>query len=151
MGMRLMGSNNPSFLGAVGESGLGALGSYLGQQKTQDATELNILGKLSDMDMAKQTLQARRDIANIPKPIMNFSQLGKYYEDRYDDALAAYSDVAPDSGPNSGNVTNDEVLRRRRAVEDAHETVTGHYESQGLRGPAIPFAPANTMIKTKTG
>ena len=157
MGMRLMGSNNPSFLGAVGESGLGALGSYMGQQKTQDATELNILGKLNDMDIAKQTLQARRDIASATadakanKPVMNFSQLGKYYEDRYDDALAAYSDVAPDTGPNSGNVSNDEVLRRRRAVEDAYKTVSGHYEAQGLRGPTLPFAAEDTMIRTNTG
>ena len=154
MGMRLMASSNPNALAAIGESGLGAFGSYVGQQKERDAEELNILGKLADMDMAKQTLQARKDIANTAasaranKPPMNFSQLGKYYEDRYDDALAAYSDVAPDTGPNAGNVSNDEVLRRRQAVLDAHKTVTGHYKSEGLRGPTLPFAAANTMIKT---
>jgi len=154
MGMRLMASSNPNALAAIGESGLGAFGSYVGQQKERDAEELNILGKLADMDMAKQTLQARKDIAaaaasaRANKPVMNFSQLGKYYEDRYDDALAAYSDVAPDTGPNAGNVSNDEVLRRRQAVLDAHRTVTGHYESEGLRGPTLPFAAANTMIKT---
>ena len=154
MGMRLMASSNPNALAAIGESGLGAFGSYVGQQKERDAEELNILGKLADMDMAQQTLQARKDIAaaaasaRANKPVMNFSQLGKYYEDRYDDALAAYSDVAPDTGPNAGNVSNDEVLRRRQAVLDAHRTVTGHYESEGLRGPTLPFAAANTMIKT---
>jgi len=157
MGMRLMSSTNPNPLAAIGESGLGAFGSYVGQKKERDAEELNILGKLADMDMAEQTLQARKDIANAAasaranKPVMNFSQLGKYYEDRYDDALAAYAEVAPDTGPNAGNVTNDEVLRRRRAVEDAHKTVSGHYESQGLRGPTLPFAAQNTMIKTNTG
>lgn len=154
MGMRLMASSNPNLLSAIGESGLGAFGSYRKQQAGRDAEELNILGKLADMDMAQQTLQARKDIAaaaasaRANKPVMNFSQLGKYYEDRYDDALAAYSDVAPDTGPNAGNVSNDEVLRRRQAVLDAHRTVTGHYESEGLRGPTLPFAAANTMIKT---
>jgi len=154
MGMRLMSSTNPNALAAIGESGLGAFGSYRKQQAGQDAEELNILGKLADMNMAERTLQARIDIANAAanakanKPPMNFSQLGKYYEDRYDDALAAYSDVAPDTGPNAGNVSNDEVLRRRQAVLDAHKTVTGHYKSEGLRGPTLPFAAANTMIKT---
>jgi len=157
MGMRLMASSNPNLLSAIGESGLGAFGSYRKQQAGQDAEELNILGKLADMDMAERTLQARIDIANAAasakanKPPMNFSALGKYYEDRYDDALAAYLDVDPDTGPNAGNVSNDEVLRRRQAVLDAHRTVTGHYESEGLRGPTLPFAAANTMIKTKTG
>ena len=63
MGMRLMASSNPNLLSAIGESGLGAFGSYRKQQAGQDAEELNILGKLADMDMAKQTLQARKDIA----------------------------------------------------------------------------------------
>jgi len=157
MGMRLMSSTNPNALAAIGESGLGAFGSYVGQQKERDAEELNILGKLADMDMAEQTLQARKDIANAAasakarKPAMNFSALGKFYEDRYDDALAAYSDVAPDTGPNAGNVTNDEVLRRRQAVLDAHKTVTGHYASEGLPGPRLPFDAQGTVIKTNTG
>lgn len=154
MGMRLMASSNPNLLSAIGESGLGAFGSYRKQQAGQDAEELNILGKLADMDMAERTLQARIDIANAAasakanKPPMNFSALGKYYEDRYDDALAAYLDVDPDTGPNAGNVSNDEVMRRRKAVLDAHKTVTGHYASEGLRGPTLPFAAANTIIKT---
>lgn len=154
MGMRLMASSNPNLLSAIGESGLGAFGSYMKGQKAQDAEELNILGKLADMDMAQQTLQARKDIARMAanakanKPPMNFSQLGKYYEDRYDDALAEYLDVDPDTGPNAGNVSNDEVMRRRKAVLDAHKTVTGHYASEGLRGPTLPFAAANTIIKT---
>jgi len=157
MGMRLMASSNPNLLSAIGESGLGAFGSYRKQQAGQDAEELNILGKLADMDMAERTLQARIDIANAAasakanKPAMNFSALGKFYEDRYDDALAAYLDVDPDTGPNAGNVSNDEVMRRRKAVLDAHKTVTGHYASEGLRGPTLPFAAANTMIKTNTG
>ena len=157
MGMRLMSSTNPNALAAIGESGLGAFGSYVGQKKERDAEELNILGKLADMDMAEQTLQARIDIANAAasakarKPVMNFSQLGKFYEDRYDDALAAYANVAPDTGPNAGNVTNDEVLRRRQAVLDAHKTVTGHYASEGLRGPRLPFDAQGTVITTNTG
>tara|TARA_S200002703_G_scaffold142499_1_gene134941 strand:+ start:99 stop:2774 length:2676 start_codon:yes stop_codon:yes gene_type:complete len=63
MGMRLMASSNPNLLSAIGESGLGAFGSYRKQQAGQDAEELNILSKLADLDMAQQTLQARRDIA----------------------------------------------------------------------------------------
>lgn len=63
MGMRLMASSNPNLLSAIGESGLGAFGSYRKQQAGQDAEELNILSKLADLDMAKQTLQARKDIA----------------------------------------------------------------------------------------
>jgi len=63
MGMRLMASSNPNMLSAIGESGLGAFGSYRKQQAGQDAEELNILSKLADLDMAQQTLQARRDIA----------------------------------------------------------------------------------------
>jgi hypothetical protein len=63
MGMRLMASSNPNLLSAIGESGLGAFGSYRKQQAGQDAEELNILSKLADLDMAQQTLQARKDIA----------------------------------------------------------------------------------------
>ena len=67
MGMRLMSSTNPNPLAAIGESGLGAFGSYRKQQAGQDAEELNILGKLADMDMAQQTLQARKEIAALSR------------------------------------------------------------------------------------
>lgn len=71
MGMRLMASSNPNLLSAIGESGLGAFGSYRKQQAGQDAEELNILSKLADLDMAQQTLQARRDIAAASRSSKN--------------------------------------------------------------------------------
>jgi hypothetical protein len=64
MGLRLMGSKNPNFLGAVGESGLGALQGYRQQQGANQQQEIGILGKLGDFDMAERTLQARMAIAN---------------------------------------------------------------------------------------
>ncbi len=64
MGLRLMGSKNPNFLGAVGESGLGALQGYRQQQGANQKQEIGILGKLGDFDMAERTLQARMAIAN---------------------------------------------------------------------------------------
>ena len=64
MGLRLMGSKNPNFLGAVGESGLGALQGYRQQQGVNQKQEIGILGKLGDFDMAERTLQARMAIAN---------------------------------------------------------------------------------------
>lgn len=67
MGMRLMASSNPNLLSAIGESGLGAFGSYRKQQAGQDAEELNILSKLADLDMAQQTLQARKEIAALSR------------------------------------------------------------------------------------
>tara|TARA_R110002012_G_scaffold45364_3_gene120691 strand:- start:291 stop:755 length:465 start_codon:yes stop_codon:yes gene_type:complete len=85
MGMRLMASSNPNLLSAIGESGLGAFGSYVGQQKERDAEELNILGKLADMDMAQQTLQARKDIAAAGRSNKNgftFSQAVNTQQER---------------------------------------------------------------------
>ena len=71
MGMRLMASSNPNLLSAIGESGLGAFGSYRKQQAGQDAEELNILSKLADLDMAQQTLQARKEIAALSRNAKN--------------------------------------------------------------------------------
>jgi len=85
MGMRLMSSTNPNPLAAIGESGLGAFGSYVGQKKERDAEELNVLGKLADMDMAKQTLQARKDIAAAGRSSKNgftFSQAVNTQQER---------------------------------------------------------------------
>ena len=67
MGLRLMGSKNPNFLGAVGESGLGALQGYRQQQGANQKQEIGILGKLGDFDMAERTLQARMAIANASR------------------------------------------------------------------------------------
>jgi hypothetical protein len=67
MGLRLMGSKNPNFLGAVGESGLGALQGYRQQQGANQQQEIGILGKLGDFDMAERTLQARMAIANASR------------------------------------------------------------------------------------
>ena len=63
-GLRLMGSKNPNFLSAVGESGLGALQGYRQQQALNNKQEIGILSKLGDFDMAERTLQARMAIAN---------------------------------------------------------------------------------------
>ena len=63
-GLRLMGSKNPNFLSAVGESGLGALQGYRRQQALNNKQEIGILSKLGDFDMAERTLQARMAIAN---------------------------------------------------------------------------------------
>ena len=85
MGMRLMSSTNPNPLAAIGESGLGALGSYKKQEARLDDTELNVLGKLADMDMAKQTLQARKDIAAAGRSNKNgftFSQAVNTQQER---------------------------------------------------------------------
>jgi len=85
MGMRLMASSNPNLLSAIGESGLGAFGSYRKQQAGQDAEELNILSKLADLDMAQQTLQARRDIAAANRSNKNgftFSQAVNTQQER---------------------------------------------------------------------
>jgi len=85
MGMRLMASSNPNLLSAIGESGLGAFGSYRKQQAGQDAEELNILSKLADLDMAQQTLQARKDIAAAGRSNKNgftFSQAVNTQQER---------------------------------------------------------------------
>ena len=63
-GLRLMGSKNPNFLSAVGESGLGALQGYRQQQALNNKQEIGILSKLGDFDMAERTLQARMAMAN---------------------------------------------------------------------------------------
>ena len=73
MGMRLMASSNPNLLSAIGESGLGAFGSYRKQQAGQDAEELNILGKLADMDMAEA--ERYKLVKILPLPLQVLEQI----------------------------------------------------------------------------
>ena len=89
MGMRLMASTNPNILSAVGESGLGALQGYKEQQSADEKQQLNILGKLADMDLAERTLASRESIARN-KPTMTTGQVIAIQRKAYDSALENY-------------------------------------------------------------
>ena len=90
MGMRLMASTNPNIVSAVGESGLGALQGYKEQQSADEKQQLNILGKLADIDLTERTLASRESIARN-KPAMTTSQVMRIEREAYDDALETYT------------------------------------------------------------
>jgi len=54
MGMRLMASSNPNLLSAIGEAGLGASQTFLGNKRKAEAQEMDILTKLSALESRKQ-------------------------------------------------------------------------------------------------
>ena len=54
MGMRLMASSNPNMLSAIGEAGLGASQTFLGNKRKAEAQEMDILTKLSALESRKQ-------------------------------------------------------------------------------------------------
>jgi len=54
MGMRLMASSNPNLLSAVGEAGLGASQTFLGNKRKDEAQEMDVLSKLSALEARKQ-------------------------------------------------------------------------------------------------
>jgi len=54
MGMRLMASSNPNMLSAIGEAGLGASQTFLGNKRKAEAQEMDILTKLSELESRKQ-------------------------------------------------------------------------------------------------
>jgi len=54
MGMRLMASSNPNMLSAIGEAGLGASQTFLGNKQKAEAQEMDILTKLSALESRKQ-------------------------------------------------------------------------------------------------
>jgi len=54
MGMRLMASSNPNMLSAIGEAGLGASQTFLGNKRKAEAQEMDVLSKLSALEARKQ-------------------------------------------------------------------------------------------------
>jgi len=54
MGMRLMASSNPNALAAIGEAGLGASQTFLGNKRKAEAQEMDVLSKLSALEARKQ-------------------------------------------------------------------------------------------------
>jgi len=54
MGMRLMASSNPNMLSAIGEAGLGASQTFLGNKRKNEAQEMDVLSKLSALEARKQ-------------------------------------------------------------------------------------------------
>ena len=54
MGMRLMASSNPNLLSAIGEAGLGASQTFLGNIRKDEEQEMDILTKLSALESRKQ-------------------------------------------------------------------------------------------------
>ena len=54
MGMRLMASSNPNMLSAIGEAGLGASQTFLGNKQKAEAQEMDVLSKLSALEARKQ-------------------------------------------------------------------------------------------------
>ena len=153
MGMRLMSSANPNALAAIGESGLGAFGSYMGKQKVQDAEELNVLGKLADMDMAKQTLQARKDIAasaasaRSQKPLMTFAQIGTKLQKDVDSLTERYAELVDiRSGQPYIKDNLVEVERVRSELAAAQQDYADHYEKANIR-TRLPYQAENTIVK----
>ena len=153
MGMRLMASSNPNALAAIGESGLGAFGSYMGKQKAQDAEELNILGKLADMDMAKQTLQARKDIAaaaasaRSQKPLMTFAQIGTKLQKDVDGLTKRYAELVDiRSGQPYIKDNLAEVERVRAELAAAQQDYADHYKQANMT-TRLPYQAQNTIIK----
>jgi hypothetical protein len=153
MGMRLMASSNPNALAAIGESGLGAFGSYVGQQKAQDAEELNILGKLADMDMAKQTLQARKDIAaaaasaRSQKPLMTFAQIGTKLQKDVDGLTKRYAELVDiRSGQPYIKDNLAEVERVRAELAAAQQDYADHYKQANIT-TRLPYQAQDTIIK----
>jgi hypothetical protein len=69
MGMRLMASSNPNMLSAIGEAGLGASQTFLGNKQKAEAQEMDILTKLSALESRKQIAddanRTRLEAANI--------------------------------------------------------------------------------------
>ena len=153
MGMRLMASSNPNMLSAIGESGLGAFGSYMGKQKAQDAEELNILGKLADMDMAKQTLQARKDIAaaaasaRSQKPLMTFAQIGTKLQKDVDGLTERYAELVDiRSGQPLAKDNLAEVERVRTDLAAAQQAYVDHYKQANIT-TRLPYQAKDTIIK----
>ena len=136
MGMRLMASSNPNLLSAIGESGLGAFGSYMKGQKAQDAEELNILGKLADMDMAQQTLQARKDIARMAanaksqKPLMTFGQINTQLQKDVDTAAETYEKFTNLNGELLPGVNKTEAMQAREDLQRAQTALVEHLAPQ---------------------
>ncbi len=151
MGMRLMASSNPNMLSAIGESGLGAFGSYMGKQKAQDAEELNILGKLADMDMAQQTLQARKDIARMAanaksqKPLMTFGQMNTQLQRDVDTAAETYEKFTDLNGEILPGVNKTEAMQAREDLQRAQTALVEHLAPAGIV-PTLPYQNINNPI-----
>ena len=151
MGMRLMASSNPNLLSAIGESGLGAFGSYMKGQKAQDAEELNILGKLADMDMAQQTLQARKDIARMAanaksqKPLMTFGQINTQLQKDVDTAAETYEKFTNLNGELLPGVNKTEAMQAREDLQRAQTALVEHLAPAGIV-PTLPYQNINNPI-----
>ena len=151
MGMRLMASSNPNLLSAIGESGLGAFGSYMKGQKAQDAEELNILGKLADMDMAQQTLQARKDIARMAanaksqKPLMTFGQINTQLRKDVDTAAETYEKFTNLNGELLPGVNKTEAMQAKEDLQRAQTALVEHLAPAGIV-PTLPYQNINNPI-----
>ena len=142
MGMRLMASTNPNILSAVGESGLGALQGYKEQQSADEKQQLNILGKLADMDLAERTLASRESIARN-KPTMTTGQVISIQRKAYDEALENYQTLI-DNGAEKVLLKNayDELGR-------AEDRVNKIYKLNGLP-PVSSGIPQVSIIRAGT-
>ena len=142
MGMRLMASTNPNILSAVGESGLGALQGYKEQQSADEKQQLNILGKLADMDLAERTLASRESIARN-KPTMTTGQVISIQRKAYDEALENYQTLI-DNGAEKVLLKNayDELGRAEDRVNKIYKLNNLPLVSSGI--PQVSIIRAGT-------
>jgi len=152
MGMRLMASSNPNMLSAIGEAGLGASQTFLGNKRKAEAQEMDILTKLSALESRKQIaddanrtrLQAAgisasgRSPAGMVTNKVRLSETAKQIK-AVQEALGGYQ------GSNLSSTQAQEKSKLEDQLKTLNAEYTSLYNNQGsILGNAL--AEANTPV-----